>query len=390
MSFSQTVFTYNSETKAPFTQETFNSFSGSVLINIPAGEVVNFEGSMTIPSGTILTIKGMEGETKATFPSNSIVFAASSTGGSLNYENLYFTGGSIYAQSDNANSYIDKVSFTDCDFFQITNNLVVLKASSGTLNNLTIEKCFFNECPTSSTSDDLIRVYDPSTMNNVLINNSSFRKIPRSLINNRIYNMVKLTISNCTFNEYGSSQGFIHLSTNLYPTNGLDITNCIFGKTNGSGINGITIKKSLAQITIVNSYTTSDCVFSTNPIVGNTTTFTTYPNTASNLFTDPGTGNFKIKDVSFVGKDSAGDPRYYFNIGTNSNTNEFEKNDIIWLLKDAIKISADIVFVKVFNINGQLILQSTNKLFSTDTWDRGVYVLQVEADGHQITQKYLK
>lgn len=389
MVFSETAFTYNPVTKAPFTQETFDSFSGSVLINIPAGEVVNFEGSMTIPSGTILTIKGMEGETKATFPSNSVVFAAGSTGGSLNYENLYFTGGSIYAQSDNSNSTIDNVSFTNCDFYQISNNLVVLKASSGTLNNLTIEKCFFNECPTS-TSDDLIRAYDPSRLNNVLINNSSFRKIPRSLINNRIYNMVKLTISNCTFNEFGSSQGFIHLSTNLYPTNGLDITNCIFGKTNGTGINGITIKKSLAQITIINSYTTSDCVFSTNPIVGNTTTFTTYPNTASNLFTDPSTGNFKIKDVSFIGKDSAGDPQFYYNIGTNSSTYGLEKNDIIWLMKDAIKISADIVFVKVFNLNGQLILQSSDKEISTNTWDKGVYVVQVDADGYQFTQKYLK
>ena len=33
-----------------------------------------------------------------------------------------------------------------------------------------------------------------------------------------------------------------------------------------------------------------------------------YEKSAADLFTDPSSGNFLIKDASFIGKDSAGDP----------------------------------------------------------------------------------
>jgi hypothetical protein len=51
---------------------------------------------------------------------------------------------------------------------------------------------------------------------------------------------------------------------------------------------------------------TSDCLFSANPITG----ANSYSGKAADLFTDPANGNFKIKDNSFAGKSTAGDPRW--------------------------------------------------------------------------------
>jgi hypothetical protein len=61
-------------------------------------------------------------------------------------------------------------------------------------------------------------------------------------------------------------------------------------------------------VSAVNSYSTSDFIITT--AAAQIPGLVSYPNTAASLFEDPDNGNFKIKDASFAGKNSAGDPRW--------------------------------------------------------------------------------
>jgi hypothetical protein len=80
--------------------------------------------------------------------------------------------------------------------------------------------------------------------------------------------------------------------------------NTILGSTiDPTNANGI---KSSGNAVLSNTYMTSDCLFSANPITG----ANSYSGKAADLFTDPANGNFKIKDNSFAGKSTAGDPRW--------------------------------------------------------------------------------
>src|SRR6185437_7829936 len=83
-----------------------------------------------------------------------------------------------------------------------------------------------------------------------------------------------------------------------------NITHTIFGSTiDPTKANGI---KSSGNAALSNCYITSDCVFIANPLTG----ATAYAGTAADLFTAPANGDFTIKDNSFAGKSTAGDPRW--------------------------------------------------------------------------------
>jgi hypothetical protein len=57
---------------------------------------------------------------------------------------------------------------------------------------------------------------------------------------------------------------------------------------------------------ITNCYSTSDFIITRGAFAG----LISYAKSSTDLFTDPTNGNFKIKDQSFEGISSAGDPRW--------------------------------------------------------------------------------
>ena len=83
-----------------------------------------------------------------------------------------------------------------------------------------------------------------------------------------------------------------------------NITTSILGSTiDPANANGI---KSSDNAALSNCYIATDCVFSANPITG----ATSYSGAAADLFTAPAEGDFTIKDNSFAGKSTTGDPRW--------------------------------------------------------------------------------
>jgi len=96
---------------------------------------------------------------------------------------------------------------------------------------------------------------------------------------------------------------------------GLKIAGVIFGDPKTTDVNatnktlgGIRINPS-TQTTVSGNYRTADFTWKEGADLIPLTTLE-YSKKSTDLFTDPNAGNFKIKDNGFVGKDSAGDPRW--------------------------------------------------------------------------------
>jgi hypothetical protein len=122
-------------------------------------------------------------------------------------------------------------------------------------------------------------------------------------------------IENCTFNEVVSNQTannyLIDYNANNV-TGGIVIRNCIFGKTWAAGgtFQQLGFRAGTSTgLNLTNTYSTSDFTFVGSPLTGTLP----YAAASTSLFTAPDVGNFLIKDASFAGKSTAGDPRWRIN-----------------------------------------------------------------------------
>ncbi|HEY1113745.1 MAG TPA: DUF5123 domain-containing protein, partial [Chitinophagaceae bacterium] len=129
-------------------------------------------------------------------------------------------------------------------------------------------------------------------------------------------NSSKILIANCTFNEVlkgGSSYYFIDYSTSgtNEVSGGIEINNSIvgIGKVSGdvTAIRGIRVGAGTA-ITVSNTYKTSD--YTIQALQSPIPNLIPYNGTSTDLWQDPYNGDFRIKDATFAGKSSAGDPRW--------------------------------------------------------------------------------
>ena len=385
----ETVIPYNPETNEPFKVETFDGFSGDVTITIPAGNVIVFDATLTIPNGVNLVVKGEEGSSAVVFPVNKMSFAANTTSGSLMYDNIEFnTGGAVYIQV-NTNCVIDKVAFKGCTFTKINNNLLRMDANSGVLKQIVVEECMFTEVAMNSGGDIIRANASNAIIENILVDKCTFNNISRSLINHSAANNVSTTVSNCTFYEFGAtSQSLIHYGQNYKPTNGLTISNCVFGKTTNSNGRALAIKTD-AMVTVTNSYTTSDYSIASGFAIPDL--ITTYTGSSADLFKDIASGDFKIKDEEFAGKNSAGDPRWYYSSGTGTNVESASKNEIdVRFGAEGIEILADSANTKVYTVNGVLVSQTSANYIDSSSWTKGLYVVIVEVNGQVFKYKYLR
>lgn len=91
-------------------------------------------------------------------------------------------------------------------------------------------------------------------------------------------------------------------------TNGITVTNCIFGVGKGGSTTLRDIKTgSGTAVNASNNYRTSDYVSAGTNDLPN---IITYSKPSTQLWEDPTNGDFKIIDASFPGKSNTGDPRW--------------------------------------------------------------------------------
>lgn len=290
------------------TQETFDTLTvSSVTFTFPAGQVFDMAtGGTNLKSGVAYNFFGLPGEEKATLSVNR--FNLGATHEYVKFNNLNLSGisgtstyGYLINQADATT--IGTIEFANCSMHDFSTTLFRLQGTSSKLiSNLVVTNCIaYNQ-----TQGYALFHGNSGTIDNILINNSTFYNVERFLLHDKTNNS-SLVISDCTFNNIIiNSRYLIDYGSSLAP-NTFEIRNSIFGATKDpSTARGIRAAKSPS---VSNSYGTSDMIWAASPING----LNTYSGTSTDLFADPANGNFSIKDESFEGKVSAGDPRWYFN-----------------------------------------------------------------------------
>lgn len=153
-------------------------------------------------------------------------------------------------------------------------------------------------------------------VNNILFQNSTFSEVEVGIQSRN--NSESLVIEGCTFYNFpATGNRFLRFrggDGNNNVMNGIEIVDSIFGHSwdeNDEGNYGGVRNEGLGgtNFTIINTYSTVNFAFNDgselpNFPVGN------YGKSAEDLWMNPVANNFNIKDKSFVGRFSAGDPRW--------------------------------------------------------------------------------
>jgi len=152
-----------------------------------------------------------------------------------------------------------------------------------------------------------------SVISNISFSNSTIYNYANSFIAQSASTTNSITIQNCTFNqmEIGTTVRYlIDCNTTNTVTNGVNISNCIFGST-GTLTDGIRFLGG-TSLTVAGSYCTNDYIDNHATPTSYTVMarFTPYAGASTALFTSPTTGDFTFKDIAFAGAKTAGDPRW--------------------------------------------------------------------------------
>ena len=201
---------------------------------------------------------------------------------------------------------ITRMGFESC---RIENMRGVCRLQTAVIN---VTNFVVNNCIIDSISNYGVLNIDNvnCTVANVAITRSTIYKTEKVVTSKQ--NSTSVTISDCTFNEtpYGNStSSFIVDYGTLNVANGVNISNCIFGKGKPNGTNILVRDVRAGTATSINSlnnYITSDHTVTANPL----TPVNSYSGASTNLWVDPLNGNFRFADNSYPGRNSTGDPRW--------------------------------------------------------------------------------
>jgi hypothetical protein len=277
----------------------------------------DYSAAVVLPSGISVTIFGEESNQKPILAFNGFTLPA--TAGTITFENVDITGypennpamtKRNYIFNQSTASTTEKIVFENCTIRNFLNTPFRLQGS----NPITVNRLVFNRCLVYDIGDNgaagtyafIHTNVAAGRVNNIEIKNSTLYKIGYSIILHNMAPTQSILIENCTFNN-AMGDGRYFVDYNAQTVGSFTIRNCIIGKTLSPANTARGIRLAAASTyTTDNSYQTTDAVFAANPING----IISYSQASTNLFTDPANGNFAIKDNSFAGSATAGDPRW--------------------------------------------------------------------------------
>lgn len=203
---------------------------------------------------------------------------------------------------DNAGT-VNKISFDGCIIKEFR-GVMRIKTADVTITDFN----FNNTVITAVLGYGVVNVdHADSRVDNIKMTNSTIYKVERIFISKAASNSI--LINNCTFNQAPQATRYLVDYNGVDVTNGVEISNSIFGiglgDPDGDGevkVKGVRTGNGLVSSS--NTYSTADYVSTGNHIPD----LKPYAGTSADLFVDPENGDFTIKDDSFEGKDTAGDP----------------------------------------------------------------------------------
>lgn len=300
---------------------TESAAEGSVIV-VKKGATYNLPINPLSKSITIRGAIGFGTEKAVLFTSGSWNFGNGATINHVRFIDLELRGSDIGAAyvfnpNNSSTTTVNELTFENC----VINNLrgIIRIRGSVFIKNYTINNSIVHHIGnygilTTDTDGDGKAAFD-----NLAFTNSTFSKINLFITSRQ--NMESIKIDGCTFNEFVAPAGtffrFRGAAGKLSNvTKGISITNSIFGpawdeaKAGVLTIGGINQGLEATSFNIVNTWGTSDFGFTTGFEIPGFPSLR-YPGKASNLWVSGFDElNFNIKDSSFGGKFSAGDPRW--------------------------------------------------------------------------------
>ena len=281
------------------------------LPQIPDGSLVVLERgrSYTVNSAYIfnqsVTIRSGLGFGSQAVLSLENNFDAQGSIDSLSFIDLAFRAdGANYFMTVGYQATIGKMRLVNCTTEGVyDNSLIRLKTAGDEITNLEIDGCIFDSIGIAAKYAVIFaNASNSAIIQNISIRNSTFYDIFYFVREDGVAPQ-SLNIESCTFDHFINQGGyFINYSGTPPPV--LNVTNCVFGATLDPGSsNGV---KSDHNTVFDGCYQTSDCIFSGNAFTG----VASYAGASTSLFMDPTQGDFTIIDPDFVGRNTAGDPRW--------------------------------------------------------------------------------
>lgn len=280
------------------------------------GTKYNSDVTVNLPAGIDISVIGEVAATKPIVSFTQIMLPA--TGGKLRFENVELTGyanGNAstakrqYIINQNAATSTEEVSFENCIIHHFVNSpMRIQSANAITINKFIVTNCIIDDIGDNTTNGTYAFINSnvaTGKINNITITNSTFSNLGYGLILHNVAPSLSITIENNTFyNVVGDTRYFIDYNAQTI-SGGFSFKNNIIAKTLSPAGSARGIRSATAP-TVSNNFKTSDAVITANAFPGTTD----YSGAASALFIAPATKNFKIKDDTFAGKASAGDPRW--------------------------------------------------------------------------------
>lgn len=366
---------------------TLSTYTGSNLVLVIPSGYTNPQGTtaITLPTsltkGIKITIRGdgtMPNLSTFSFLANGLNLSA------FKFKNLTLTGSTtstyLINVGDGIAFNVDTLSFDNCNISTVRS--LIRFQNTGTTVTQNAGYVYINNCKVYNNLDYGL-VYNNKVggfMGPIVAKNSTFYGM------NSIFacstNATSASISDCTFDNLNIATLKYLVDFNTLNTP-LTVTNCIFGK---SLVTTGCLFRTGGQLTITNSYATSDCVtgasVGTAGITGALTALTEAstalfktPNTSTAGTSFVSTADYTIIDATFAGKNNAGDPRWYMGVATAVLSPKASTTAISYNGKEiSLNEAQDIT---IYSVTGEL-LKSAKKvnMLSVANLPKGVYVVK--------------
>ena len=288
----------------------------TVNVALPSGSSYYNENNLNIPDGMSVTFFGLPGEKQAVIGIKGIDIAG--THSFIRFENVEVTGAGkkadgssvtndyLFNQSKAAN--VGSIEFSNSFIYGFKNTPVRLQGSDEKVIDLVkFENCTVYGADARTYS--LIHVDAGSgkgKIENIEFSKTTVVYSGKCLVYSRNTDFTSLILADCTFSKLlGSGDYILDCDKNGNgPSQGVTITNCIFGSTLAEGKG---IRANDRPVEVINSYITNDMKITGNKI----NDLITYDGSETDLFKDPAQYDFTIIDSSFAGKNNCGAPKWY-------------------------------------------------------------------------------
>lgn len=265
--------------------------------------------TVQVPNNVSITVWGQSGPVKPIIAFS--LLGLPTTGGAIRFENVDITGFPDGVSGTPRNYFINQtgttslqeLTFENCIFRNMTNTPLRLQGTN-TVEKLTVNNCIaYDVC--NATYAFIHTTAATAKFNNIIVTNNTIYKIAYGLITHNAVAPASVKVENNTFNNVtGDTRYMFDFKALVVPE--FTFVNNIIGKTYGSTARGY--QSGTAPSVGTNTYKTSDAIYASNPFSG----VIDYPKTSTDLFTDPNAGNMLVKDLTFPGRSTSGDPRWRY------------------------------------------------------------------------------